>query len=127
MDWVFWNKRRRASRELAEEMEQHVTELQQALERSGLSREEAMYAARKQFGNAGSLREQSRDVWGRRVWENLLSDVRYVVRQLLQCPGFTLAAVTTLAVAIGANTAIFSIVERTLYCARSRFPIPPSC
>ncbi len=76
MDWLFLNKRRRASNELAEEMEQHIAELQQTLEQSGLSREEALYAARKQFGNAGSFREQSRDLWGRRVLENLLIDLR---------------------------------------------------
>jgi uncharacterized protein YjiS (DUF1127 family) len=86
MNRVFWNKRRRASRELAEEMEQHLAELQQALEQSGVSREEAMYTARKQFGNAGSLGEQSHDIWGRRFWENLLNDLRYVFRQLFQSP-----------------------------------------
>ena len=114
MAWLFLNKHCRASHELSEEMDQHLAELQQALEQSGLSREDALYAARKQFGNASSLSEQSRDIWGRRILENLLIDFRYVLRQLMRSPAFALSTVLTLAVAIGANTAIFSVVERTL-------------
>jgi predicted permease len=74
----------------------------------------AMMAAPARFGNPLSIREDARDVWGWRWLDDVLRDLRFAVRTLVRAPGFTLVAVSSLALATGATTAIFSIVHAVL-------------
>jgi predicted permease len=122
MNWI--NQlfsRKRLYGDLSTEIEEHLAEKVEELVAGGMSREEATFAARREFGNVLLIEERSREVWQWHALENFLLDVRYGLRQLRKHPGFTAVAVLTLALGIGANTAIFSLFHDAIL---ARLPIP---
>jgi putative ABC transport system permease protein len=107
-------RRRQFHADLDEEMRLHRELREQEHIERGLSAKEAHYAAQRRFGNDLVLREESRDMWGWNWIEALLHDARYGLRQLRRNPGFTAAAVLTLAMGIGTTTALFTVVHSVL-------------
>ena len=112
MDWIpNFFRRRKIHEDLLEEMRLHLEERTEQLIAEGLSRDAAERQARIAFGNRAVLEEHSREVWQRSAIESLWADFRVAIRQLRRSPSFTCAAILTLALAIGANTVVFGVLN----------------
>ncbi len=107
-------RRDRIDRELDEEIEYHIQMTTRENVAAGMSEEEARRAARRAFGNAAVVKEDSRGAWRFLLLETTLQDARFAWRTLRRTPVFTAAVVLTLALGIGANTAIFTLLDRVV-------------
>ena len=104
----------RRNEALREEMELHLAEKAAELEANGMTPECARAEARRRFGNVGLKREESREIWIKRFWSELGQDVRYGCRTMIANKAFSALAVLSLALGIGANTTIYSLMESIL-------------
>ena len=100
--------------ELREELQFHLEEEAQQRQGEGLGEREARWAARRELGNLTWLQESTRAMWGWTLLEQLFQDLRYALRTMFRNRGFTALAVLSLALGIGANTAIYSFMDSIL-------------
>ena len=107
-------RRDKRDADLEDEIRSHLEMAARDRLRDGESVREAQDAARREFGNVGLVKEVTRDIWSGASLETFVQDVRYALRLLAKYPAFALIAISTLALGIGANTVVFSVVNGVL-------------
>src|SRR5215469_1583034 len=100
--------------DLSVSIEEHIEEKIEELVEGGMPRREAEQRARREFGNVALMEQRGREVWQWPGLESLLADVRFALRRLRKSPGFAVTVLLTLAIGIGANTAVFSVINSVL-------------
>jgi putative ABC transport system permease protein len=110
----YWIKHRNRQAELLAEIEAHIDERAAALESEGWPPADALAEAKRRFGNPIRKQEESREVWIARWWADFVLDLRHGLKMFASNPAFAAAAILTLALGIGANTAIFSVIKAVL-------------
>ena len=119
--FTWWRQRRRKEDELREELQFHLAEEADERQADGLSEDEARWAARRDLGNVLLVREDTRTLWSWMLLEQLAQDIRYGLRTMIANKTFSAMAILSLALGIGANTAIFSVMDSILLRA---LPVP---
>ena len=115
--------KRRMDREIADELAFHQAMLKDKLFRQGVPPIEVDMETRRRFGNASRWHERLRELWQFRRLENLARDLSFSARVLRKSPGFTVVAIVTLALGVGANTTVFSMINGLLL---RPLPVPES-
>jgi len=112
MEWLerLFSRRRRYE-DISVSIHEHFEEKIDELVEAGMSREEAMRVARREFGNVTLIEQRSREAWQWPTTESIWADVKFALRQLRESPGFTAAALITLGLGIGADAAVFSLFD----------------
>lgn len=106
--------RRRRYADLSVSIQEHIDDKIEDLVESGMPRRQAEQAARREFGNVGLIQQRSREVWQWPALESILADLKFALRRLRKSAGFAVAVALTLAIGIGANTAVFTVINSVL-------------
>jgi predicted permease len=108
-------RRNRLDDELAEEIRNHIEHRRRSLVDDGMAPEQAAYEARRQFGNVGLVRERAREHWGGSLIDSILQDLRYGLRLIVKAPMFTMVAISSLALGIGASAILFGLASSFMF------------